>query len=208
MLGGIWESGYVACGDATACSRSHPAQSWCERDRARAAVCALHGDEGEGKRQKNILILSFSPLATHGAHWRSKFVFADPWLTCEHSCTSLCQGNPQPSSRVRRRMQPHGAAHAASHSADRICHLSFDPCVFQFRVTDVIVSFPGAGCSTSLLHHQQRRDWVAALFTSSPEKVTGSGNVIFFCEPRHYGRADGICRRCCLAFKPMVETTF
>ena len=94
---------------------------------------------GEGKRRKNILILSFSPLATHGVHWRSKFVFADPWLTCENSCTygfartghtrappsffldtSLYQGNPQPSSRVRRRMQPHGAAHAASHSEETV----------------------------------------------------------------------------------------
>ncbi|CAE7831605.1 unnamed protein product [Symbiodinium sp. CCMP2592] len=42
---------------------SHPVQSWDESSRATAYGITIHGDEGQSKRKKNMLILSWSPLA-------------------------------------------------------------------------------------------------------------------------------------------------
>ncbi|CAJ1361622.1 unnamed protein product, partial [Effrenium voratum] len=42
--------------------RHHPVQQFEEEQRGRACGFTLHGDEGEGKRKKPIMIMSFSPL--------------------------------------------------------------------------------------------------------------------------------------------------
>ncbi|CAE7245419.1 unnamed protein product [Symbiodinium sp. CCMP2592] len=43
--------------------RSHPVQSWDEASRATAYGITIHGDEGQSKRKKNVLVLSWSPVA-------------------------------------------------------------------------------------------------------------------------------------------------
>ena len=54
-------------------------QQFEEEQRGRACGFTLHGDEGEGKRKKPIMIMSFSPLGVHAAAWKNKFPTCVPW---------------------------------------------------------------------------------------------------------------------------------
>ena len=59
----------------------HPATLFDQESKAKAFGISFHGDEGVGKRQRNILILSWSSLAVHGPSELTKFPFAVP-LPC------------------------------------------------------------------------------------------------------------------------------
>ena len=59
--------------------RDHPVLQLSVEERRCAMACSLHGDEGQGKRKRNVLVLSWSSLAVHGPSELTKFVFAAPW---------------------------------------------------------------------------------------------------------------------------------
>ena len=61
--------------------RGHPATLFDQESKAKAFGISFHGDEGVGKRQRNILILSWSSLAVHVPSELTKFPFAVP-LSC------------------------------------------------------------------------------------------------------------------------------
>ena len=58
--------------------RQHPVQGWCEEDRAKAIAVSVHGDEGSGKRGKQVLLISISSLGIHGESMYTKFPFCVP----------------------------------------------------------------------------------------------------------------------------------
>ena len=47
-------------------NRSHPVLEWTEPERQTAFGISLHGDEGQTKRGRNLLLLSWSAVATTG----------------------------------------------------------------------------------------------------------------------------------------------
>ncbi|CAL1162079.1 unnamed protein product [Cladocopium goreaui] len=53
----------------------HPVLSLDEEQRCKAVAVTLHGDEGESKRSKNVLILSWSSIGIHGPSLKTKFPF-------------------------------------------------------------------------------------------------------------------------------------
>ncbi|CAE7831362.1 Cpr [Symbiodinium necroappetens] len=55
--------------------RGHPVLDWSPEDRARAIAISLHGDEGQGKRGKSTMVLSWSPLAVHRPALLNKYPF-------------------------------------------------------------------------------------------------------------------------------------
>lgn len=59
--------------------RSHPVLEMDVSQQDKAVAISFHGDEGSGKRQKNVLILSWSSTAVHGKSELTKFPFAVPW---------------------------------------------------------------------------------------------------------------------------------
>ena len=59
--------------------KGHPVLQFEESRQARAVGASFHGDEGEGKRKKNLLVLSWSSLAVHGPSEKTKFPFCVPW---------------------------------------------------------------------------------------------------------------------------------
>ena len=62
------------------CIRSHPVQGWPEAARRKAIAVSLHGDEGTGKRCKNVLVMSISPLGCHREAQFQKYPFVVVWL--------------------------------------------------------------------------------------------------------------------------------
>ena len=46
--------------------RSHPVHGWSQEERATAYGISFHGDEGQTKRGRNLLILSWSAVAVSG----------------------------------------------------------------------------------------------------------------------------------------------
>ena len=71
----------VACGNSRLeCMsdlRTHPVQSFAPDLRAAACPVALHGDEGQGKRDRSLMVLSWSVLGARGKHvLLYKFPFA------------------------------------------------------------------------------------------------------------------------------------
>ena len=61
---------------------NHPVLGLAPEMRACAVACSLHGDEGQGKRKRNVLVLSWSSLAVHGPSERTKFLFSAPRSFC------------------------------------------------------------------------------------------------------------------------------
>ena len=55
--------------------KGHPVLSWSVGQQSRAVAVSFHGDEGQTKKQKNILVLSWSSLGVHGASDKTKFPF-------------------------------------------------------------------------------------------------------------------------------------
>lgn len=71
----------VACGnfrlECMSDLRTHPVQSFAPDLRAAACPVALHGDEGQGKRDRSLMVLSWSVLGARGKHvLLYKFPFA------------------------------------------------------------------------------------------------------------------------------------
>lgn len=61
--------------------REHPVVKQFDVEaRARAIAATFHGDEGEGKRGRNTLILSWSSIGVHGPSSLTKFPFCVAWL--------------------------------------------------------------------------------------------------------------------------------
>ena len=61
--------------------RQHPVvKNFDAKARARAIAATFHGDEGEGKRGRNTLILSWSSIGVHGPSSLTKFPFCAAWL--------------------------------------------------------------------------------------------------------------------------------
>ena len=58
--------------------RHHPVQSWPDHLKSRAIAVSIHGDEGVGKKNREIMILSWSSLAIHDIALHSKHLFAVP----------------------------------------------------------------------------------------------------------------------------------
>lgn len=56
--------------------KGHPVSLFEEQAKAKSVAISFHGDEGVSKRQRNILILSWSSLAIHGPSELTKFPFA------------------------------------------------------------------------------------------------------------------------------------
>lgn len=54
-------------------------QSWDEASKATAYGITIHGDEGQAKRKKNVLVLSWSPIAVTKETMYSKFPFLATW---------------------------------------------------------------------------------------------------------------------------------
>ena len=63
--------------------RSHPAQQLEPSLRKKAYGISLHGDEGQGKRGRNVMIMSWSPLGMTKETMYSKFPYLDPGLITE-----------------------------------------------------------------------------------------------------------------------------
>lgn len=51
-------------------------QSWPAEKRKRAIGIAAHGDEGQGKKDKSVLVLSWSSFGVHKRSTSCKFPFA------------------------------------------------------------------------------------------------------------------------------------
>eukprot|EP00913_Durusdinium_trenchii_P032143 g30100.t1 len=62
--------------------RSHVVQSWPAEKRKRAIGIAAHGDEGQGKKDKSVLVLSWSSFGVHKRSTSCKFPFAVMRSTC------------------------------------------------------------------------------------------------------------------------------
>ena len=60
--------------------RHHPVQAYDDAAKARAYGITLHGDEGQGKRGRNVLVISWSPLGMTKESMYSKYPFAVPSL--------------------------------------------------------------------------------------------------------------------------------
>ena len=75
--------------------RGHPVLDWSPEDRARAVAISLHGDEGQGKRGKSTMILSWSPLAVHRPALMNKYPFAVTWQH-ENFCVLSASAQVQP----------------------------------------------------------------------------------------------------------------
>ena len=60
-------------------SRTHPVQNWSDSEKATAYPISIHGDEGQSKRSRNMLIISWSPLASSKESMYSKFPYCVPW---------------------------------------------------------------------------------------------------------------------------------
>ncbi len=56
--------------------KGHPVSLFDEQAKSKSVAISFHGDEGVGKRQRNILILSWSSLAIHGPSELTKIPFA------------------------------------------------------------------------------------------------------------------------------------
>ena len=52
--------------------------TWPPEQRAKAIGISIHGDEGTGKRNRSVLILSWSSLAVSDVAMRSKYPFCAP----------------------------------------------------------------------------------------------------------------------------------
>ena len=55
--------------------RNHPVQSWDDESRSRAFAITVHGDEGQAKRSRNMLVINWSPLGNSGLPFVTKFPF-------------------------------------------------------------------------------------------------------------------------------------
>ena len=58
--------------------RPHPVQQFPDDKKARAYAITVHGDEGQGKHGRNVLVLSWSPLGMSKEPMFSKYPFAVP----------------------------------------------------------------------------------------------------------------------------------
>ena len=57
---------------------NHPVPQRSEEEQRRCVAVSLHGDEGQAKRQRSTLVLSWSSLAVHGKSELTKFPFCAP----------------------------------------------------------------------------------------------------------------------------------
>ena len=57
-------------------ARSHPVQQWPDERKARTVAVAWHGDEGQGKRNRSALVMSWSSLGVHRKSTHCWFPFA------------------------------------------------------------------------------------------------------------------------------------
>lgn len=56
----------------------HPVHSLAPEAKKRAVGITFHGDEGQGKRHRNVLIMSWSSIAIHGPSLLTKFPYCVP----------------------------------------------------------------------------------------------------------------------------------
>ncbi len=59
---------------------NHPVMKLPEKERSKAIACSFHGDEGQTKRQKNCMVLSWSSIAVSGKSELTKFPYCVSWL--------------------------------------------------------------------------------------------------------------------------------
>lgn len=72
-------SNMLAAGKHLTCMvdpRTHPVQCW--SDEAKAAACGImvHGDEGQGKKGRSVLVISWSTIGIGGKTYQCRFPFA------------------------------------------------------------------------------------------------------------------------------------
>ena len=72
----------------------HPVLSLDEEQRCKAVAVTLHGDEGESKRSKNVLILSWSSIGIHGPSLKTKFPFCVSWRDIAPLIQMFCLNFP------------------------------------------------------------------------------------------------------------------
>ena len=72
---------------------NHPVYDLSLEDRKKSVACSFHGDEGQGKRSRNVLILSWSSIAITGPSEYCKFPFA---VSCLASYVSPTNTESQP----------------------------------------------------------------------------------------------------------------
>ena len=61
-------------------TRNHPIQQWPADVRAATVGISVHGDEGQGKRDRSVLVISWSAVGISGKTFHCRFPFAAPWI--------------------------------------------------------------------------------------------------------------------------------
>ena len=61
-------------------AKDHPVLQLEPSLQRKAVAITVHGDEGQSKRSRNILIVSWSSIAIHGPSLHTKFPFCAPWI--------------------------------------------------------------------------------------------------------------------------------
>lgn len=70
--------------------RNHPVLSHLDPEqRDKAVAAAFHGDEGQGKRNRNMLVLSWSSIGVHGRSEHTKLPFCVAWVCMSLSGPSI-----------------------------------------------------------------------------------------------------------------------
>lgn len=59
---------------------NHPVLNLPSKEQGMAMACSFHGDEGQTKRQKNCMVLSWSSIAVSGKSELTKFPYCVSWL--------------------------------------------------------------------------------------------------------------------------------
>ena len=80
--------------------RSHPVLGWDESERKTAIAISIHGDEGQTKRGRNLLLISWSALAVSGESLYYKYpiivfglllkIFLNVWFVSGFQVLQLC----------------------------------------------------------------------------------------------------------------------
>ena len=66
--------------------RSHPVLGWDESERKTALAISFHGDEGQTKRGRNLLLISWSAVAVSGESLYYKYPIIVLWALLNRNC--------------------------------------------------------------------------------------------------------------------------
>ena len=77
-----WRVFWEAAGRTEDWCRNHPVLQLDPEQQDKAIAAAFHGDEGQGKRNRNMLVLSWSSIGVHGRSEHTKLPFCVAWCAC------------------------------------------------------------------------------------------------------------------------------